>query len=141
MTRVTPVHQLEVQSISDPFTIDQNQLQNDVDALETRVSDLEAQQFSPTAALTGEVVWEISGVSGSDLEDSVVFQGSVELILTISFTGEDTLEVGVESGNAIEFSFVDELTFEGRLDFPSGTDNGLFELSELSYEFPYWRSG
>lgn len=77
----------------------------------------------------------MSGVSGRDLDDSVVFQESIELTLNVSFTGEDVLEVGLESGSATEFSFVEELTFEGRLGFPSDTDNRL-QLSELSYEFP-----
>jgi hypothetical protein len=48
----------------------------------------------------------------------------------------DILEVGIESGNARDFSLVDELTFEGRLGFLSNTDSDRFELSELSYEFP-----
>lgn len=135
MVQVTPVYQLDVQSTSEQFTTEQNELRSRMEALETRTSGIEAQQFSPTASLAGEVVWGVSGVSGKDLNDSVVSQGSVELSLNVSFTGEDILEVSLESGNSTEFSFVDEITFEGRLGFPSNTD-GLFELSELSYEFP-----
>jgi Carbohydrate-selective porin, OprB family len=99
-------------------------------------TDLEMQHFSPTAVLEGEMVLGINGVAGGNLDDSVVFQGSVEFMLDISFTGKDKLEIGIESGNAQEFSFVEELTFEGRLGFPSDTDDNLFELSKLAYEFP-----
>ncbi len=133
--QVPPVHQLEVQPTSEQLRTEQNQLHNRVEALETRTSDLEEEQFSPTAFLEGEVIWGVSGVSGRDRNDSVVFQESVELILNVSFMEEDSLEIGLESGNATEFSFVD-VTFEGRLGFPASTDGDRFELSELSYEFP-----
>lgn len=131
-----PLAQLEVQSISQPLTAEQNQQWNRVADLDIRVSDMEAQQFSPTAFLEGEVVFGISGVSGSGVDTAVVGQASVELILTVSFTGEDLLEIGIESGNGTAFSYADELTFEGRLGFPSDTEADRFELSELSYEFP-----
>ena len=144
MAQITPVYQLDVQATSEQFTTEQNQIRNRVEAMETRVSEIEAQHFSPTAFLEGEVILGFSGVSGRNIDDSVVFQESVELTLNVSFTGEDALEVGLESGNSREFLFVDELTFEGRLGFPSDTDGdslrdssaSRFELSELSYEFP-----
>lgn len=135
MVQVAPVHQLEAQLFNTPFKAEQSLLQNRVEALETRVSNLEAKQFSPTAILEGEGVLGISGVSGKDLNDSVVFQNTIELKLNISFTGKDVLEIGLESGNAREFSYIDDRTFEGQLDFISDTD-GRFEISELSYEFP-----
>lgn len=134
MAQVTPGYQLE-ESTNEQFNSEQNQLRNRVEDLGTRDHDLEVQQFSPAAFLEGEVILGVSGVSGRDLDDSVVFQESIELTLNVSFTGEDLLEVGLESGSATEFSFVEELTFEGRLGITSDTDN-RFKLSELSYEFP-----
>lgn len=142
IVQATPVHQLEGQSISESFIFEQNERWNSVEALETPVSDLdsdievETQKFSPTVLLEGEAILGVSGASGGDLDGSVVFQESVELILNVSFTGEDRLKVGIESGNAMRFSFVDKITFEGRLSFPSDTNGNRFELSELSYEFP-----
>jgi Carbohydrate-selective porin, OprB family len=99
-------------------------------------TDLEMQQFSPTAFLEGEMILGINGVGGGNLDDSIVFQESIEFMQDMSFTGKDQLEVGIESGNAQEFSFVEELTFEGRLGFLSDTDGDRFELSKLAYEFP-----
>jgi len=105
--------------------------------IETRLlSDIETQPFLPTAVLEGEVILGISGIAGNDLDQGVVWQGSVELVFNTSFTGDDLLQVGFESGNAVEFALTDELTFEGRLSFPDETDNQRFEVSELSYEFP-----
>ncbi len=136
IAQVTPVDLLDVQSISEQFTTEQNQPPKRVKDPEILVWDLEVQQFSPTAFLEGEVILGINGVVGENLNNSIVFQQSVEFILNMSFTGEDSLEVGLESGNSREFSFVDELTFEGRLGFLSNTDSDRFKLSELSYEFP-----
>jgi Carbohydrate-selective porin, OprB family len=106
------------------------------DELELDSSDYEVRPFAPTVFLEGEVILGVSGVAGDGLDDSVVFQESVEFKLNVSFTGDDLLEIGVESGNATEFSFVDELTFEGRLSFPGETESDRIQLSELSYEFP-----
>ncbi|NJN87791.1 MAG: carbohydrate porin [Leptolyngbyaceae cyanobacterium SL_7_1] len=65
----------------------------------------------------------------------LLFQESIELTLEASLTGEDSLEVGLESGNAID-SPTDALTLEGRLGFPADTEDDRVELNELSYEFP-----
>ncbi|MGB7443779.1 MAG: hypothetical protein WA919_22165 [Coleofasciculaceae cyanobacterium] len=78
------------------LTTEQNEQWKRVQDLETRVSNLEVQQFSPTAILEGEVNLGFSGVSGRDLNDSVVFQESVELKFNVSFTGEDSLEIGLD---------------------------------------------
>lgn len=90
----------------------------------------------PYVFLEGEVILSASGVSGYDLDDGIVFQHSAELIVNTTFTGEDLLTVGLESGQAGDFSFVEEMTFEGQLEFLTDTEDGAFELSELSYELP-----
>ncbi|NET63876.1 MAG: carbohydrate porin [Moorea sp. SIO1G6] len=144
MEQVTPVHQLRVQPTVEVTTednqqrcpIQQSELCSRLNPLEYRLSDLETQQFSPTAVLSGEVLLGISSAFGKDVDDSVVFQGSVELKFNISFTGEDNLEVALEKGNSVDFSFTDEVTSEGRLGFFGDTEGGRLELSELSYEFP-----
>ena len=131
---VTPVaqleNQLEVQSIRE-----WNRVQDLVQDPETPDSEPE-KPYSPTVVLEGEVNVGVSGVSGSDRDNSVELQESVEFLLNMSFTGEDQLQVGLESGNAAGFGFTDELTSEGRLSLPTNTEGDRFELSELSYEFP-----
>ena len=99
-------------------------------------SDITDTQGLPYVFLEGEVILGASGVSGRDLEDAIVFQHSAELIVNVTFTGDDHLAVGLEAGRAGDFSFVEDITFEGQLEFVSDTDDGAFELSELSYEWP-----
>jgi hypothetical protein len=136
MAQIIPVSQLDTQSTNEQSTTERNSLRNHVEALETHISTLEVQQFSPTALLEGEVHLGFNGVSGRTLNESAVFQQSVQLKLNVSFTGEDSLEVELESGNAIEFSYLGRLTYEGQLDFLSNTNSSRFEIGELSYEFP-----
>ena len=134
MTRITPVADLEPDTNSDAHSeLDVNV---DINVNLNENVEVETQQFSPTGFLEGEVIFGVSGITGGEVSDPIVFQESAELILNISFTGEDLLQVGIESGNGIPFSFVDELTFEGRLSFPSETEDHHIELSELSYAFP-----
>ena len=132
MGKIVPVYQIE-ESISEK-SIQHNELRR-IEAIES-ISNLEAQQFSPTAFLEGEVILGFTGASGRDFDDVTVLQASAELLLNASFTGEDILQIGLESGNSRELSFVGETTFEGRLDSPSDTDSDRFELSELNYAFP-----
>ena len=99
-------------------------------------TDITDERRLPYVFLEGEVILGASGVSGRDLDDAIVFQHSAELIVNATFTGDDHLAVGVEAGRAGDFSFVEDITFEGQLEFLSDTDDGAFELSELSYEWP-----
>jgi hypothetical protein len=141
MESVIPIHQLESLVRAELSTFPQSQSPDTAALLEsssTAPEDAEEEEETVRGVfLTGEAVWGISGVAGRDTHDPIGFQGSVELLLNASFTGQDQLEIGLESGNATDPTFVeDEITFEGRLSDPSGTDDNRFELSELSYEFP-----
>ncbi|MGF1482644.1 MAG: iron uptake porin [Cyanophyceae cyanobacterium] len=134
VTQIVPVYQIQKQV--EQLTEEQNTLRNRLQTLENRVSTVEEQQFAPTVFLEGEVVLGLTGAVGRDLNDSTVLQSSVELSFNTSFTGEDVLQIGLEGGNSGELSYVGDITFEGRLDSPSDTDSGRFELDELSYTFP-----
>ncbi len=123
MAQITPVYQLERQPISES-------------SIEPDEPDAAAQPFSPTVFLEGEAILGVSASFSSALDDPLVFQRSIELIFNASFTGEDLLAVGFESGNGSPFAYVDELTFEGRLGFAAETEDHRFEISELSYEAP-----
>lgn len=145
LAQLMPVYQLEAQlngqsidrpSPSEPPASEPLEDSLEDGELELDSSDHEVQPFAPTAFLEGEVILGVSGVAGNNVDDSVVFQESAEFKLNVSFTGDDLLEIGVESGNATEFSFIDELTFEGRLSFPGETESDRIQLSELFYEFP-----
>lgn len=104
-------------------------------SLETRVAELENRQFSPTANLTGEVILAISDDFGDGTNDNLALQQRTQLSLRSSFTGEDRLRITLRSGNVKQFSYVENLTNEGRLGFDTDSDNRI-ELSNISYRFP-----
>ncbi|MBT9317189.1 iron uptake porin [Leptothoe spongobia] len=114
---------------------EQDNIGSQVDALENRVSDLQEKQVSPVVTLSGEAIFGISDATGNDINEGTRFNRSIELIFGATLTGEDYLEIGIEAGNAGEFSFNDEITAEGQLSFLTDTEDNV-ELSELSYEFP-----
>lgn len=137
VSQSTLVHELDVNSTSKKkINTEIQKLKKRVNSVESHVADLEEQKFSPTLTLSGEAVFGITNVFGKDINESAVFQGSVELTFNASFTGEDELEVSIETGNLVESSFIESTTFEGRLGFLSDSDRNRIELSELSYEFP-----
>lgn len=118
----------------------QSALEEQVADLETQVSQLEANQISPVVTLSGEAIFGITDAAGNDINEKTKFGRSIELIFGATFTGEDYLEIGIETGSAGEFNFNDEITAEGQLSFLTDTEDN-FELSELSYEFPIGERG
>lgn len=117
-------------------------LEQRIDTLETRTTQLEVQQFSATTKLIGQVIFAISGANGGNNADepdeqvgeNLAFGSRARLTFDTSFTGEDRLRIRIQTTNAPEF---DEAagTDMARLSF-QGDDNNQFELSRLEYRLP-----
>ncbi|MGB0562900.1 MAG: iron uptake porin [Spirulinaceae cyanobacterium] len=113
-----------------------------VDALESRVTFLEDNQFSTTTWLVGEVAMTLadsfgnSNVNGANTDETeLVFHNRVRLQLVSTFTGKDRLYTRLTSGN-IENSFADEIgTWEGRFAF-DGRSGNTVGIDRLHYYFP-----
>lgn len=103
--------------------------------LSNRLAVLEDRQFSPTTTLSGEAILAISDDFGGEAGDNLAFQYRTQLSLRTSFSGEDRLKISLRSGNFESFSYVENLTNEGRLGFDTDTNNRV-ELSDISYRFP-----
>ena len=119
-------------------------LRGRVDALEARTATLEAQAFSTTTILGGEVIFGLAdGFGGGppgngDVE--TVFGYSAKLQLVTSFSGKDRLRLELESGNfgGGTGGFASPSAFNSQgalLSFQADTQNGLF-LGNLEYRFP-----
>ncbi len=75
-----------------------------VDSLEAKTAALEAQQFSTTTKLSGEVIIGLAGASGANpipgaTNTNVVMNNRVRLNLQTSFTGKDLLITGLQATN------------------------------------------
>jgi hypothetical protein len=124
-----------LQRLQSEFSAELATLRGRVDALEARTAELEANQFSTTTKLQGEVAFTLAGAEGDDVDSEIVFNDKIRLQLVTSFTGKDQLFTRLTAGN-IGNSFQDEIgTNEGRFahDGPNGND---VVLDRLHYVFP-----
>jgi Carbohydrate-selective porin, OprB family/S-layer homology domain len=145
-----------VKALQEEFKAELATLKGRVDGLEARTATLEAQQFSTTTKLSGEVV--MIGAEAFTTDDKKVvatgtptvplnarfFSGyRVRLNFDTSFTGEDRLRVRLQArdtanlnSNTIDGVVVPTTgTNMGRLGF-DGSTGGNFELDDLWYKFP-----
>ncbi|OCR01724.1 hypothetical protein BCD67_13975 [Oscillatoriales cyanobacterium USR001] len=100
---------ISLQKLQEEFAAELATLRGRVDALEARTSELEANQFSTTTKLTGQVVTYVGDVFGKDVgkANTTTFGYQLYLSLITSFTGKDSLIIGMESANITRFVTAD----------------------------------
>jgi len=128
-----------LQRLQEEFAAELATLRGSVDALEARTAELEANRFSTTTKLAGQVVFGLSGViageevNGEDIDRNAVFGDRVRLELETSFTGEDLLYTRLATGNAA--NLLQESTPQGSLGFEQDEGHQI-GLEVLLYQFP-----
>lgn len=129
-----------IQRLQAEFAVELAALPERVKNLETEVDWLAAEQFSPTAKLTGEVIFAVSGVNGDrkadddeNVDESIIFSDRVWLNFDMSFNESDRLFVRLEAENtpSLDDATGTEMT---RLGFYGDSDN-VFDLNQLEYRF------
>ncbi len=90
-----------LQRLQEEFGSELAQLRGRVDALEANTAQLEANQFSTTTKLSGEVIAAGIGATGgaNNNDPNIIFVDRARLNLTTSFTGKDTLITGLQAYN------------------------------------------
>jgi hypothetical protein len=118
---ISPDDLTALQRMQEEFAAELASLRGRVDTLEARAAEIEANQFSTTTKLNGEVVFSLAGATGgSNGQDAqVVFNNRVRLNLTTSFTGRDLLITGLQS-----------YSFGGGVDNPAGSIPGTLGLGD-----------
>jgi hypothetical protein len=136
-----------VKALQEEFKAELATLKGRVDGLEARTSTLEAQQFSTTTKLTGEVVFQASEFFSADDKRAVAtgtptvfnnsratFSDRVRLNFDTSFTGKDRLRIRLQARNIQSLSGVAGSNM-ARLGV-DGDDNNQFIVDDLYYKFP-----
>ncbi len=136
-----------LQRLQEEFAAELAALRGRVDSLEARTAELEANQFSTTTKLNGEVLFWLSDTWGEraggrgtprseDDRTETTFGYRVRLNFDTSFTGEDRLRVRLQANNNANFSGRDLTnTFMTRLGVDSsGSDNII--INKMTYRFP-----
>ncbi len=125
-----------LQRLQEEFSAELATLRGRVDSLEARTAELEANQFSTTTKLQGEVVAAITDVLSGDTNDSdnTTFAARTRIEFVTSFTGKDTLFTRLAANNIVA---PDIGTPEGSFSF-AGDDDGSTDigLDALYYQFP-----
>jgi BMFP domain-containing protein YqiC len=90
-----------LQRLVDEFRTELTTLGTRVDNLEGRVAFLEDHQFSTTTKLSGEAIFSFVGATGGEDGDdaNIILVDRVRLNLNTSFTGKDSLIVGLQANN------------------------------------------
>jgi Carbohydrate-selective porin, OprB family/S-layer homology domain len=138
-----------VQRLQEEFAAELATFRGRVDALEARTTELEANQFSTTTKLNGEVVFALTGIArgedanGRDADRTTAFGSRVRLNFDTSFTGKDLLRTRLQVLNLGSFSTNNTKTAEGELRFNAGpfaTASNTVVLDALLYQFPLGKS-
>ncbi|MCL2932504.1 MAG: iron uptake porin [Trichodesmium sp. MAG_R03] len=136
-----------LQRLQEEFVVELAELRSRVDALEARTTELEANQFSTTTKLNGEVLFWLSdtwgeraegrGISRSDDDKTQTTLGyRVRLNFDTSFTGKDRLRTRLQANNVPNYSGQDLTnTLMARLSTDSSSSNDV-SMSKLAYRFP-----
>jgi hypothetical protein len=134
-----------MQRLQEEFAAELATLRGRVDVLEARASELEANQFSTTTKLNGEVIFGLAGIArgddaeGREADKTTAFGSRVRLNFDTSFSGEDLLRTRLQVLNLGAFSTNNTKTAEGELRFnvgPFGEANNIVALDALLYQFP-----
>ncbi|MFM6074155.1 MAG: iron uptake porin, partial [Dolichospermum sp.] len=95
-----------IQRLNEEFNTELTVLRGRLDAIEARTTELEANQFSTTTKLQGQVQFVLGGVlAGNNVVTkkpaprTITFQDAVQLVLNTSFTGKDQLRLVLSGGN------------------------------------------
>jgi hypothetical protein len=140
-----------LQKLQEDFSAELATLRGRVDSLDTKVSQLEEQQFSTTTKLSGSAFFNVTGASGNNVKrdllanastPNVTMSGLVWLTLNTSFTGKDllTTQLAVGNGsspyNSFSSSGFGNTTGVPFTDQTAGAATNSVVLRELSYQFP-----
>ena len=123
-----------LERLQEEFSAELATLRGRVDALEARTAELEANQFSTTSKLEGELVVGITDVfEGNTNDDNTALGARARINFVSSFTGKDTLYTRIQTNNIVA---PDLGTPEGGLAFAGDTGNNDAALDALWYSFP-----
>ena len=129
----------QLQKLQEEFSAELATLRGRVDSLEARTAELEANQFSTTTKLQGQIVAVVSdvfsgdNVNGAEIADKNTTLGvRARIEFVTSFTGEDTLFTRIQTNNIFSPNIN---TPEGNLFFAGDGTNDAF-IDALFYAFP-----
>ncbi|WP_324239100.1 iron uptake porin [Okeania sp.] len=135
-----------IQRLQEEFSAEMAALRGRVDVLEARTTALEANQFSTTSVMGGEIIFGLAAAEGGDPpgngdDQQAILAYLARLGIVSSFSGKDRLAIGMVSGNFANRGFAGTADNPGLVtdmalySFQTDTDN-RFQLDLLEYRTP-----
>lgn len=123
-----------LERLQEEFSAELATLRGRVDAVEARTAELEANQFSTTSKLEGELVIGVTDVfEGNTNDENTALGARARINFVSSFTGKDTLFTRIQTNNIVG---PDLGTPEGGLAFAGDDGTNDAFLDGLWYSFP-----
>jgi hypothetical protein len=103
-----------------------------------KVAQVQANQFSTTTKLKGEVIFNLAGAASGANSSNTVFGDRVRLLFETSFNGQDRLWTRLSTGNqpGVNSNLKNGSTAEGAQVAESNGGNAV-GVDWLAYQFPY----
>ncbi len=124
-----------LQKLQEEFSAELATIKGRLTAAESKITTLEAQQFSTTTKLNATAVFVGAGSFGDNAAtngiENITFSGRVRLNFDSSFSGKDLLRIRLQAGN-VQNNSGSQTT---RLGFDQNTNN-TFTLDDFYYRFP-----
>ncbi|MBP0005610.1 MAG: iron uptake porin, partial [Cyanobacteria bacterium SBC] len=137
---INPEDLATIRRLQEEFAAELAALRGRVDGLEARVAELEANQFSTTTKLQGEVVFGIADAFGGEEvgadNTQTVFQYRARLAFVSSFTGRDQLWTRLDAANAGALVDLDGDTIQGATTYQTTDSGNDVGIGWLAYYFP-----
>ncbi|MDJ0504432.1 MAG: iron uptake porin [Aphanizomenon sp.] len=133
-----------LQGLQEEYSSELATIRGQVDALEARTGELEANQFSTTTKLSGEAIFSVSQVFGkpvgstTDINSTTTLSDRVRLSLNSSFTGKDQLQTRLQGVNIIPNSAITGTNMSrlGHDGSATGSNsNNTVTIDKLNYAF------
>ena len=100
-----------------------------IEGSKAKLNNFEAGSFSETTTMSGSASFQIGAVDESAITEAITATYSYDIDLNTTFTGEDNLYVGIETGNYSATS----------IDFAldsSGDGGDTLSVTSMYYQFP-----
>ena len=112
---------------SKTFSKKLTRISEEVEIIDSSINEFEAGSFSETTTMNGAVSFQTGAVDESDLIQSFTSTYSFDIDLNTSFTGNDNLYIGIETGNSGAVAF--------NLDSSGGGADSL-NVTSIFYQTP-----
>ena len=124
-----------IRRLQEEFAAELATIRGRVDTLEADVAELEANQFSTTTKLKGQLDSQlVIPFDGPDNADEVTFEYRARLNFDTSFTGEDRLRLRLQSSDDMDAP--NDFIVGGLADSSGSGGEDNLQLDDVLYQFP-----